>query len=90
MSNPIETKPYRLHVLFFSILKEKVGRAALQVSLPPPLTGRDLLDHLTEAYPVLRPYRNVIRLGVNEEYVEEATPLHDGDEVALITPVSGG
>jgi molybdopterin converting factor small subunit len=31
-----------------------------------------------------------ISFAVNQEYVGRATVLHDGDEVALIPPVSGG
>jgi molybdopterin converting factor small subunit len=29
-------------------------------------------------------------LSVNQEYVDRKQTLNDGDEVALITPVSGG
>jgi molybdopterin converting factor small subunit len=35
-------------------------------------------------------HRAAIRLAVNQTYVPTDTRLHDGDEVALITPVSGG
>ncbi len=31
-----------------------------------------------------------IRVAVNTEYVENSYELHDGDEVAVIPPVSGG
>ncbi len=60
------------------------------MSLEAPATGTDLLDHLEAQYPVLGDYRPVLRLAVNQEYVPETVTLADGDEVALITPVSGG
>ena len=77
-------------VLLFSVLSERVGQRALDVPLPAGATGGSLLDALTEEYPALAAYRGVIRLAVNAEYASEDEPLSAGDEVALITPVSGG
>ncbi len=77
-------------VLLFSVLKQKVGVGSLTVSLESPARGDDLLDHLEGRYPVVGAYRAVIRLAVNQEYVSPDVDLNDGDEVALITPVSGG
>ncbi len=80
----------RLRVLLFSLLRERMGCDAVTVTLDAPATGADLLDRLTRDHPELRPFRPVVRLAVNREYVPETTPLAEGDEVALITPVSGG
>lgn len=80
----------RLRVLLFSVLRERLGTDALTFTLAPPATGADLLDRLTDEYPVVGAYRSVIRLAVNQSYVPAGTSLSDGDEVALITPVSGG
>jgi len=77
-------------VLLFSVLKQKVGEGSLTLDLEPPATGADLLDHLEARYPAIGAYRGVLRLAVNQEYVPESVSLADGDEVALITPVSGG
>ena len=79
-----------LNVLLFSILKEKLGRGSLSVTLGANATGKELLDVLSEQHEVIRTYRSVIRLAVNEAYVNEGIGLNEGDEVALITPVSGG
>lgn len=81
---------YTVDVLLFSILKQKVGEGKLTLSLEAPATGADLLDHLEALYPTLGDYRSVLRLAVNQEYVPETVTLADGDEIALITPVSGG
>ena len=35
-------------------------------------------------------FRSYIRIAVNEAYVDLGFELHDGDEVAIIPPVSGG
>ncbi len=35
-------------------------------------------------------FRPYIRIAVNEVYADAGFKLHDGDEVAIIPPVSGG
>jgi len=87
MSN---TPQVRLRVLLFSTLRERLGRRELEVSVPAPATGRRLLDQLAAQHPAIANYRPVIRLAVNQEYVPESVELHENDEIALITPVSGG
>lgn len=80
----------RLRVLLFSVLRDRLGTDALTLTLDSPVTGADVVDHLADAHPVVEEYRSVIRLAVNQSYVPRDTELHDRDEVALITPVSGG
>lgn len=80
----------KVRVLLFSVLREKLGRGEVPFQLTGPATGADLLAALAARYPGLEPYRGVIRLAVNEAYAPEHVVLADGDEVALITPVSGG
>ena len=80
----------KVTVLFFSVLREKLDCASLEVSLDAGATGRDLLNKLEGTHEAVRAYRSVIRLAVNTAYAPEAIRLNDGDEVALITPVSGG
>jgi molybdopterin converting factor small subunit len=77
-------------VLLFSVLREKVGREVIEVAVQPPATGAALLDALVASYPVIGAYRPYLRLAVNQAYVDEHVALAEGDEVALITPVSGG
>ena len=83
-----------VRVLLFSVLREGVGEGVgageVAVALPAGSTGADLLDRLAEAHAAVARHRPVVRLAVNRRYVPSATALADGDEVALITPVSGG
>ncbi len=83
-----DTISVRVHL--FSVLREKLGRDVLDVALGLSVQGHDLLDHLAETYPEIAPYRSIIRLAVNESYAAESVQLASGDEIALITPVSGG
>lgn len=84
------TAAVQVRVLLFSVLREEVGREMIGVTLPTPATGANLLDALEAEHPALAAHRPTIRLAVNQEYAPGTTPLADGDEVALITPVSGG
>lgn len=79
-----------VHVLLFAALREGVGRGELAVTLPAGSTGVDLLDRLAAAHDAVARHRPVLRLAVNRRYAPLDTALTDGDEVALITPVSGG
>jgi molybdopterin converting factor subunit 1 len=78
-------------VRLFAILRERAGLSSIDIELPEPATVEDALE-------VLRRRRELgdllgrvpVRVAVNREYVEPDEALHAGDELALITPVSGG
>ncbi len=72
------------------MLREKAGTPELVMELPESATVADLLKKVEERFPGLPIAAPVTMIAVNAEYVEESHPLHDGDEVALIPPVSGG
>lgn len=80
----------QVRVLLFSVLREMLAAERLDLELMAPATGATLLDRLSEAHPELGTYRDAVRLAVNERYVDPTTSLSEGDEVALITAVSGG
>ena len=80
----------RVSVLLFSVLRDAVGRGALDVDLPEGASGADLIAHLGRTYAPIQQVAGHVRLGINQRYASPDTPLNDGDEVALITPTSGG
>ncbi|MBZ5647547.1 MAG: molybdopterin converting factor subunit 1 [Acidobacteriia bacterium] len=80
----------QVRVLFFGMLKELVGRSSESLELPEGSTLADLLAAYEEQAPKLKEFRSSVALSVNQEYAPPATPLKDGDEVALLPPVSGG
>ena len=79
-----------VNVLFFSVIKEALERSTMKVSLGRGSNAGALLDQLANDHAIIRDHRAVIRLAVNTSYAKESVALNDGDEVALITPVSGG
>ena len=69
----------------FAGLRERAGAAHVELELPDGAVVGDALEQmraLTDGVPVV--------MAVNHEYARPGDPLHGGDEVALIPPVSGG
>ncbi len=80
----------RVKILFFGQLKEAAGRERDTLELPEGARVSDLLRRYAEVSPALQPYYDVMAVALNQEYTEAGAALHEGDEVALIPPVSGG
>ena len=75
----------RVAIRLFAGLRELAGKRAVEIDLPDGSTAADIwpaLDLGTEPPGLL--------LAVNKQYVPRETVLVEGDEVALIPPVSGG
>ncbi len=79
-----------MRVLFFAQLQDVTGCAATELASPSPLNREQLWAALLEKYPGMAAHRPNVRLARNWEYTDAETSFGDGDEVALIPPVSGG
>jgi molybdopterin synthase catalytic subunit len=80
----------RVKVLFFGSLRDAMGRSTDSLDLPDGAELRELLDLLSRDKPSISALIPSIALSVNEEYARRDAKLKDGDEVALLPPVSGG
>jgi molybdopterin converting factor subunit 1 len=80
----------QVKVRYLGMLREIAGRddESVEISEGAPLA--ELYAVLQERMPQLQNFRQAIALAVNYEYSAADTPLRDGDEIALIPPVSGG
>jgi molybdopterin converting factor subunit 1 len=79
-----------VRVRFFAFMAQTAGTRDVDLELSPRATLSDLQRALKERLPELRWPRDVM-WAVNQEYTGGANrPLNDGDEVAIIPPVSGG
>ena len=70
--------------------RELAGTRALDVEDAPGATIEDAWSALVARFPVLAPGRPAVRFAHNGAYAPASTALADGDEVAMIPPVSGG
>jgi molybdopterin synthase catalytic subunit len=80
----------KLKVLLFAGLRERAGRSELELDgLPEGLDLAGLKAELERRHPELGALAQVAGV-VDTEYVPDSTALRDGQEVALLPPVSGG
>jgi molybdopterin synthase catalytic subunit len=79
-----------IRVKLFASVREVVGKRELLLEVPAGLTASALRTCLASQYPRLHPLLSSLKIAVNHEYVAEEHVFTEGDEVALIPPVSGG
>lgn len=87
----------QVKVLYFGLLRERFGVADEALEIADGSTVSDLLHILhartskqaMESGPDDRLWRS-LAVAVNREYSSPDAVLRDGDEVALLPPVSGG
>ncbi len=77
-------------VRLFALHRDIVGTSQLTREVPPGTTLGEVWAQLCEEYPSLAPATRSLLFARNQEYADQATELHDGDEAAFIPPVSGG
>jgi len=80
----------RVKVLFFGRLKEIVGRGEDSAELPDGAPIEALFAQYGASHPELAQFRASLVASRNQEFAAWSTPLHSGDEVAFLPPVSGG
>jgi sulfur-carrier protein len=81
-------------LLYFAWLRARIGHAEENLVLPPEILDvAGLLDWLRDRgprYAEALSDLSVIRVAVNQDYVGRDYPICDGDEVAILPPVTGG
>lgn len=80
----------RVRVLPFGVSKDWLGADTATVELPEGASVADLLAQLTARFAVQPQALRGIAVSVNAEYAQKGQVLHEGDEVGLLPPVSGG
>ncbi len=78
-------------LLAFGKAKESLGSKALQLNFDWEITIDELRNYISNQYPGLEILPHC-RLAVNQTFIDEKKVhrLSDGDEIAIIPPVSGG
>jgi molybdopterin synthase catalytic subunit len=77
-------------VRLFARLADLAGTRETEVELGEGLSVGEAFDVLCRRFPEMADLAGSLMYAVNAEYVTPDQPLRDGDELALIPPVSGG
>ena len=80
----------KIRVKLFAILRERAGTGDIVLDLPEGATVRAAADLLSSQLPSIREHARHVAYAVNREYTATDAALKDGDELAVIPPVSGG
>jgi molybdopterin converting factor small subunit len=79
-----------VRVLLFASHREVFGESRFQLSVPSGTDIEALFGELVTLVPRMADLRSFTTFAVNREVVAPSTILRDGDELALLQPVSGG
>jgi len=80
----------RIDVRFFAMQRAQTGKRWHPLELPEGADVAAAWDALVADFPELAPARPSVRFARNGAYVDIATTLESGDELAVIPPVAGG
>jgi molybdopterin converting factor subunit 1 len=80
---------YKMKVLAFGIVKDIFSNSMVDVILKDDATIEELKMLLEQKYPRLNQLGSYM-IAVNNQYASGNEVIHEGDEVAIIPPVSGG
>ena len=80
----------RVRVLYFGVLKDVFGGESEMVELADGASVADLLRVCGGLWTGSAGLWDSIAVAVNQEYARTGDVLREGDEVALLPPVSGG
>ena len=75
---------------FFASYREAVGREEIEIDVQENSKISELLEVLKKTLPKIGSLSETLIISVNKEYASYDTILNEGDEVALLPPVSGG
>ena len=77
-------------VRYFAGQRDITGQQSERLEVADNSTLASVWQLLEARYPEFAPFRGRVLYAQNARFVSAETPLHDGDTVAFIPPVSGG
>ncbi len=80
----------RVKLLFFATIRDYFRTGEREVTINLPKTVREIFMSLFEDKTTAQQFLSSVRFAINCAYVSHETPVKDGDELAVIPPVSGG
>ncbi len=79
-----------VRILLFASLKDALQTSQLELEVPQNARVSDVLQLLGQREPKIAPWVEHVRVARNLDYARLDDEVEEGDELALIPPVSGG
>ena len=80
----------RVTVRLFARLRELAGSGEVVRDVQAPATVQTIWRSLVADFPAIAEYERSISVAVNADYSKMSAVVNEGDEVAVLPPVSGG
>jgi molybdopterin synthase sulfur carrier subunit len=80
----------KVHVQFFSRLRDLAGAQEIELDVPSSTTANHLLEILYSRTPALREWHKSILIAAGVEFVERDYVLQPEDQISIMPPVQGG
>ena len=80
----------KVHVQFFSRLRDLAGVQESELEVPNSTTAADLLEMLYSRTPALREWDKSILVAAGVEFVGRDYLLQPNDQISVMPPVQGG
>ncbi|MFQ6112359.1 MAG: molybdopterin converting factor subunit 1 [Nitrospinota bacterium] len=80
----------KVKVKCFAWARDATGKEEVEAELEGDASVGSLLKKLAEDYPRLGERLSTMAVSVNQEFARPDEPISEGDEIALIPPISGG
>jgi molybdopterin converting factor small subunit len=80
----------KVHVQFFSRLRDLAGTQEMELDVPEPTKAADLLEIIYSGTPALRDWDKSILVAAGVEFVNRDYVLQSGDKISIMPPVQGG
>jgi len=80
----------KVKCLFFAGAKDIVGKSSIEFEVNESTTTTEFEKIVLAKHPSLEKILTTSLLAVNQEYVDTPVVLKEGDEIAVIPPISGG
>jgi molybdopterin synthase sulfur carrier subunit len=80
----------KVHVQFFSRLRELAGVLEIELEVPDATRVAELLEILYSRTPALREWDKSILVAAGVEFVGKDYIVQEGDEISIMPPVQGG
>ena len=83
-----------MKILYFSWIKEHMGKSEEEIDLPSNITNVNqlinYLNEIDEKYNIIFEKKELIKIAVNKTYSSFDDKISNSDEIAFFPPVTGG